>query len=114
MWAPHLKLWHLTALPQKFDIVSDSHEGAWTNGSLLSEHGNSIPRMIQAVGGNAWSSNHDVLTEDKVEEAHELGLEVYAWTANDFESFQFLCDAGVDGITTDYADRMMGILDRMM
>ena len=34
MWAPHLKLWHLTALPQIFDIVSDSHEGAWTIGIL--------------------------------------------------------------------------------
>ena len=68
--APHLKLWYLTALPQKFDIVSDSHEGAWTNGNLLSDYGNSVPQMIQAVGGNAWSSNHDILTAELVDEAH--------------------------------------------
>ena len=69
--------------------------------------------MIQAVGGNAWSSNHDILTAKLVDEAHQLGLEVYAWTANDLERFQFLCDAGVDGITTDYPDRLMGFLGRM-
>ncbi len=111
--APHLKLWHLTAQPQKFDIVSDSHESAWTNGNLLSDHGNSVPQMIQAVGGNVWSSNHDILTAELVDEAHQLGLEVYAWTANDLERFQFLCDAGVDGITTDYPDRLMSFLGRM-
>ena len=111
--APHLKLWYLTALPQKFDIVSDSHEGAWTNGNLLSDYGNSVPQMIQAVDGNAWSSNHDILTAELVDEAHELGLEVYAWTANDIESFQLLCDAGVDGITTDFPDRLMSFLGRM-
>ena len=111
--APHLKLWYLTTQLQEFNTVSDSHEGAWTNGNLLSDHDNSIPQMIQAVGGNAWSSNHDILTAELVDEAHELGLEVYAWTANDLESFQFLCDAGVDGITTDYPDRLMSFLGRM-
>ena len=111
--APHLKLWHLTAQLQEFNTVSDSHEGAWTNGNLLSDYDNSLPQMIQAVGGNAWSSNHDILTAELVDEAHELGLEVYAWTANDLESFQFLCDAGVDGITTDYPDRLMSFLGRV-
>ena len=111
--APHLKLWYLTAQLQEFNTVSYSHKGAWTNGSLLSDHGNSIPQMIQAVGGDAWSSNHDILTADLVEEAHESGLEVYAWTANDLESFQLLCDAGVDGITTDYPDRLMSFLGRL-
>ena len=111
--APHLKLWYLTAQMQGFNTVSGSHEGAWTNRSLLSDHDNSIPRMIQAVGGGAWSSNHDILTAELVDEAHELGLKVYAWTANDFESFQLLCDAGLDGITTDYPDRLLSFLGRI-
>ena len=69
--------------------------------------------MIQAVGGNAWSSNHDILTAKLVDEAHQLGLAMYAWTANDLENFQLLCDAGIDGITTDYPDRLVSFLDRI-
>ena len=111
--APHLKLWYLTAQLQKFNTVSDRHEGAWTNGSLLSDNNNSIPQMIQAVGGDAWSSNHDILTAELVDEAHQSGLVVYAWTANDLGSFQLLYDAGVDGIITDYPDRLMSFLGHM-
>lgn len=52
------------------------------------------------------------LTREFVEAAHALKLEVHAWTINDEESMRRLIDLGVDGIMTDYPDRLIALLDK--
>lgn len=39
-------------------------------------------------------------------EAHGLGLEVVVWTVNEEADMRRLIDMGVDGIITDYPDRL--------
>jgi glycerophosphoryl diester phosphodiesterase len=51
-----------------------------------------------------------VLTREFVEAAHALKLEVHPWTINDEESMKRLIELGVDGIITDYPDRLMALL----
>lgn len=51
-----------------------------------------------------------VLTREFVEAAHALKLEVHPWTINDEESMKRLIELGVDGIITDYPDRLMTLL----
>jgi glycerophosphoryl diester phosphodiesterase len=53
-----------------------------------------------------------VLTKDFVEAAHLRNLQVHAWTVNETENMRRLLDLGVDGIMTDYPDRLMTVLGR--
>lgn len=51
-----------------------------------------------------------VLTREFVEAAHERNLHVHAWTVNRAEDMRRLIDIGVDGVMTDYPDRLLGLL----
>ncbi|HYO63010.1 MAG TPA: glycerophosphodiester phosphodiesterase [Pyrinomonadaceae bacterium] len=53
-----------------------------------------------------------VLTREFVEAAHERNLEVHAWTVNDEAGMRALVEMRVDGIMTDYPDRLMRLLGR--
>ena len=53
-----------------------------------------------------------VLTPRFVDAAHNRGLGVHAWTINDVGDMQRLLAVGVDGIITDYPDRLLDLLDR--
>ena len=52
-----------------------------------------------------------VVTPTFVRAAHGLGVEVHPWTINDPEVMRRLIDMGVDGIITDYPDRLWKVLD---
>lgn len=41
-----------------------------------------------------------------IENAHRKGLKVFVWTANDAEDIKVLQNLGVDGIFSDYPDRL--------
>lgn len=45
-----------------------------------------------------------------VERAHAKGMQVIPWTINDEPTMRALMDAGVDGIITDYPDRLRVVL----
>ena len=47
-----------------------------------------------------------IITRDNVKRCHEMGFEVNVWTVNDPESIQRMRDFGVDGIISDYPDRL--------
>jgi glycerophosphoryl diester phosphodiesterase len=53
-----------------------------------------------------------VLTKEFVEEAHSRNLQVHAWTVNETEGMRRLIGIGVDGIMTDYPDRLLTVLGR--
>jgi glycerophosphoryl diester phosphodiesterase len=53
-----------------------------------------------------------VLTRDFVEAAHGRNLRVHAWTVNAEADMRRLIDMGVDGVMTDYPDRLLKVLGR--
>jgi len=53
-----------------------------------------------------------VITPRFIDAAHHRGLEVHAWTINDEADMQRMIDLGVDGIITDYPDRLLALLGR--
>ncbi|MBV9924175.1 MAG: glycerophosphodiester phosphodiesterase [Acidobacteria bacterium] len=53
-----------------------------------------------------------VLTQDFVRAAHGRGLRVHAWTINGEGDMRRLLEMGVDGIMTDYPDRLLKVLGR--
>lgn len=53
-----------------------------------------------------------IVTKDFVADAHRRNLQVHVWTINDAADMQRLLDAGVDGIMTDYPDKLLKLLGR--
>jgi glycerophosphoryl diester phosphodiesterase len=53
-----------------------------------------------------------VVTRAFVDAAHGRNVEVHVWTVNEVQDMQRMLDLGVDGIITDYPDRLMGLLGR--
>jgi glycerophosphoryl diester phosphodiesterase len=56
------------------------------------------------------SSGLRVLTKRFVKTAHDLNLAVHVWTINETMDMQRLLELGVDGIITDYPDRLTSLL----
>jgi len=106
--APEIATAYLTSDAEN---VRDAGAGPspWTNGIRLADHG-SVPKMVQAAGGRIWSPNYGDLTEARVKEAKGLGLRVLPWTVNEPPDMERLIDWGVDGIITDYPDRLRDVM----
>jgi glycerophosphoryl diester phosphodiesterase len=66
----------------------------------------------QAVQVPEHRSGYHVLVPSFVDAAHRRNLEVHAWTINDTEDMRRLSALGIDGIITDYPDRLMELVGR--
>ena len=53
-----------------------------------------------------------VITPRFIHRAHAHGLQVHVWTINETAEMQRLVEWGVDGIMTDYPDRLAAVLGR--
>lgn len=53
-----------------------------------------------------YSPNYRLLTANVVDEAHDRGMKVIPWTVNETTLMDSLLQMGVDGIITDYPDRI--------
>jgi glycerophosphoryl diester phosphodiesterase len=67
---------------------------------------------MQAVQVPEWAGGVHVLDREFVEAAHGRNLRVHAWTVNDEGAMRRLLDLGVDGLMSDYPDRLLKILGR--
>ncbi|TGK35646.1 glycerophosphodiester phosphodiesterase [Leptospira andrefontaineae] len=52
------------------------------------------------------------VTDEFVSKAHSLGIKVIPWTVNDTQEMERLIKTGVDGIITDYPDRLNSVLKK--
>ena len=104
--APAIPTVYLTIQTANTDNIAD---GSWTDGFKLAEHG-TVPKLVKAAGGAVWSPNGGAVTEALVKEARGLGLRVIPWTINNPADMERLIGWGVDGIITDYPDRLRTVL----
>lgn len=58
------------------------------------------------------SAGVQILSKEFVEAAHERNLDVHVWTVNEIPAMERLIGMNVDGIMTDYPDRLLGFLKR--
>jgi glycerophosphoryl diester phosphodiesterase len=58
-----------------------------------------------AAGAGMLSAHHRQVTRELIDDAHERGLRVTAWTVNEPAELARFIDLGVDAIVTDYPDR---------
>jgi glycerophosphoryl diester phosphodiesterase len=110
--APELETVCLTIHAKDMDTVSspDGGPSPWHAGFALRDHGGSLAATVKAAGCGAWSMFWRNLTPKDVSEARALGLKVLPWTVNDPTEMRKLIDLGVDGIITDYPDRLRAVM----
>ena len=84
-------------------------DGDWTGDLKFADYG-SAPLMVKAAGCTVWSPNGGAVTEALVKQAQALGLTVIPWTINAPADMDRLIGWGVDGLITDYPDRLRTVL----
>jgi glycerophosphoryl diester phosphodiesterase len=72
---------------------------AWTRATML--------ETALKLGVEAIHPHPRILTEDTVRAAHEAGLQVNVWTANRVATIRQLIAWGVDGVFSDYPERVV-------
>jgi glycerophosphoryl diester phosphodiesterase len=108
------------------DFLQAGQPGAspWLGGIDSDDFGGDLVDSAASLGFDAVSPVHGTpqngtvtdagylpyVTADMVERAHAKGMQVIPWTVNDQPTMRSLMDAGVDGIITDYPDRLREVL----
>lgn len=103
---PGLRTVYLTIQTRNTNNVRDP---AWTAGRLERDYP-SVPAMIKAAGGTIWAPNVGSIDAASAGQAHALGLQLVPWTVNEPADMRRLIDWGVDGIITDYPDRLREVM----
>jgi len=82
----------------------------WLDGFDIDDFDGSAARAIKAAGGDIWSAYHKEVDADAIKVAHDLGLKVIVWTVNEASRMRELVAMDVDGIITDYPDRLRRVV----
>jgi len=107
------------------DFLQVGQPGAspWLGGIDIDDFGGSLVAAAASFGADAISPVHGnpqngkvgdpnyvpYTTPELVAEAHEAGLAVIPWTIDDPATMASLIEAGVDGIITNYPDRLRDV-----
>jgi glycerophosphoryl diester phosphodiesterase len=116
--APELPLVALT----NYDFLQTGQPGKspWLGGIDIDDFGGDLVKATKSFGAAAISpvagfpqdgritdpGYRPYVTADLVSSAHQAGMKVIPWTVDDPATMQSLIDKGVDGIISDYPDRL--------
>ena len=108
------------------DFLQVDQPGAspWLGGIDVDDFDDSLVAAAASFGASAISPVHGFpqdgkvtdagyepyVTKAMVDEAHAAGLEVVPWTVDDKPTMASLMDKGVDGMITDYPDRLRELM----
>jgi glycerophosphoryl diester phosphodiesterase len=70
----------------------------------------SIASLVRHADAHVYCPDYRFLDEPQVRQAKAEGIRVIPWTVNQPDHWQRLLDWGVDGITTDFPDRLAKLL----
>jgi len=110
--APEIRTACLTTEGGNGDTLKPDASGVspWHAGLSLAKHDSSVPKLVKAANCDIWSPFWRNVTPERIAEARALGLAVLPWTVNEPADMATLIDAGVDGLITDYPDRLRDVL----
>jgi glycerophosphoryl diester phosphodiesterase len=82
----------------------------WTAGLDIDDFGGSTPRLVAAAGCTVWSPFYRDIKPNDLAEVRSLGLKLIPWTVNEKSDMTRLIALGVDGIITDYPNRLRDVM----
>ncbi|MEV0645279.1 glycerophosphodiester phosphodiesterase family protein [Phytomonospora sp. NPDC050363] len=119
---PRLPLVALT----NYDFLQVGQPGAspWLGGLDIDDFGGDPIAAVDSFGADAFSPVHGFpqngkvtdpgyrpyVTAEMVASAHARGIKVIPWTVDDEPTMRKLIEDGVDGIITDYPDRLRSVM----
>jgi glycerophosphoryl diester phosphodiesterase len=74
--------------------------------------GDAVPRMVHEAKGRIWSPSYLDVDAGSLATARALGVKVVVWTVNDPADIARMLQLKVDGIISDYPDRVRELLPR--
>ncbi len=80
-------------------------------GFLFSGWYNDVVERAVRAGARQLAPRGDLVTPDLIRQAQQADLQVVTWTINEPAHMRKLIAAGVDGIITDYPDRLLAVLN---
>lgn len=97
------------------DYLEVDQPGAspWLGGIDIDDFADSVPAAVSALGFDAISPSHTILTPAMVAEAHDAGLRVIPYTVDAPTSMRRLVEIGVDGMITNRPDVLRTVLAEM-
>lgn len=109
---------------QQFLQAGQPGASPWLDGIDIDDFDGSLVDAAASFGADAISPVHGdpqngavtdpgyvpYTTPEMVADAHAAGMDVVVWTVDDRPTMQSLIDAGVDGIITDYPDRLREVM----
>ncbi len=75
-------------------------------GALLEGIPLSLAQFGEDVGAYSVNLSLDFVNKEIIDDAHKRGLKVFVWTVNHPEDFRKMKNLGVDGVFSDYPERM--------
>ena len=63
-------------------------------------------KEVKDIKAEIISPHYSIITKKLVDESHKNGLEVHVWTVDDPKLMKKMIKLGVDGITSNYADKI--------
>jgi len=110
--APEIERVCLTMDGGPGDTLQRGRDGPspWTAGFDIDDFGGSTPRLVSAAGCAVWSPLFRDITPETLAESKSLGLKVIPWTVNEPAEMARLIGLRVDGIITDYPDRLRAVM----
>jgi glycerophosphoryl diester phosphodiesterase len=110
--APEIERVCLTVEAITLDTIRRGEPGPspWTAGLDIDDFGGSVPRLVAAANCQAWSPLHRNAKPGDIAAAKALGLKVIPWTVNERADMERLIALGVDGLITDYPDRLRAVM----
>lgn len=101
---------------QSFDLRSlqEIHKiDASITTALLISNNDGIDQNIKALGftPTIYSPNHFLLNAAEIRKLHDKNIRVIPWTVNEKSHIRRLIEWGVDGIISDYPDRVQEVLN---
>jgi glycerophosphoryl diester phosphodiesterase len=98
--------------PATLDGIRQFDRTLMTGLLVEAPHPDSVKLAI-GVGARQFCPRADLITPELVAEAHASDLHVATWTANKPDQMRRLINAGVDGVMTDFPDRLQAVLQHL-
>jgi glycerophosphoryl diester phosphodiesterase len=98
----------LTREGPKVDTIRRGQPGVspWTADLDIDDFEGSVPRLVEAAGCPIWSPRYRDLNHADLALAQDLGIRVIPWSINRPTSIDVLLGSDVDGMISDYPDRV--------
>lgn len=110
--APNIATVYLSLEGVSLNNIKQGQPGAspWMAGLDIDDFSGSIPQAVKAAGGRYWAPYYKHLTRVLLNDAHELGIQVFVWTPDKRSEMIRLIEMGVDGIITNRPDILKSVV----